>query len=132
MNFQRLNVALAFLSGVCLWSFFSGCLLRAQTTTGSVVGVVTDATNAAIPSAAVSLTNTETSDHRTTETDGNGAYQFLILPPGYYRLEVEKAGFKRLVRDQIQVTVQGAVRVDVPLAIGDASQSITVSAETPL
>jgi hypothetical protein len=56
--------------------------------------VATDATNAAIASASVSLTNTETSERRTAETDGNGAYQFLILPPGYYRLEVEKKGFK--------------------------------------
>jgi hypothetical protein len=113
-------------------AMLAGSLLRAQTTTGSVVGVVSDATTAAIPSASVSLTNTETSDRRVTETDGNGAYQFLVLPPGYYRLEAEKAGFKRFVRDRIQVTVQGAIRVDVTVAVGDAAESITVSAETPL
>ena len=106
--------------------------LRAQTTSGSVVGVVTDATNAAVPSAAVSLTNMETSDRRASGTDGNGAYQFLVLPPGYYRLEVEKDGFKRFVRDRIQVTVQAAIRVDVALALGNASEAVTVSAETPL
>ena len=116
---------------LCL-AILAGFALRAQTTTGSVVGVVTDATNAAIPSAAVSLTNTETSDRRTARTDGTGAYQFLILPPGYYRLEVETTGFKRFTRNGIQVTVQGAVRVDVPLEVGDTSESVTVSAETPL
>ena len=43
-----------------------------------------------------------------------------------------KTGFKRFVRDRSLVTVQGAVRVEAPLAVGDASESITVSAETPL
>lgn len=114
------------------FAVLAGSGLRAQTTTGSVVGVVTDATGAGIPTASVSLTNTETSDRRTAGADNTGAYQFLILPPGYYRLEVEKMGFKRFVRNGIQVTVQGAVRVDVPLAIGDASESVTITAETPL
>jgi len=128
------KVEVLFLIGVCVWGtwLFSGAPLRAQTTTGSVVGVATDATNAAIAAAAVSLTNTETSDRRTAETDGNGAYQFLVLPPGNYRLEVEKAGFKRFVRDRIHVTVQGAIRVDPMMAVGDTSEAITVSAETPL
>ena len=134
MVLRRSNVRTLFLIGVCVlgsW-LFSGSALRAQTTTGSVVGVVTDATNATISSAAVSLTNTETSDKRTADTDSNGAYQFPILPPGNYRLEVEKAGFKRFVRDRVQVTVQGALRVDASLAVGDTADAVTVSAETPL
>ena len=109
-----------------------GSVLRAQTTTGSVVGVVTDATNAVISSAPVSLTNTQTADRRTANSDANGAYQFLNVPPGEYRLEVEKTGFKRFVRDRILVTVQGTVRVEAQLLVGDTTDAITVTAETPL
>src|SRR5690242_16851398 len=87
----------AFACGALL---FSGSLLEAQTTSGSVVGLVTDATDATIAAAAVTLTNTETADRRALETDANGGYQFLDLPPGYYRLEVAKPGFKRFVRDR--------------------------------
>ncbi len=134
MTLRGSKVQALFLIGlfVCGSWLFCGSALRAQTTTGSVIGVVTDPTNAAISSATVILMNLETSDRRSVETDGNGAYQFLVLQPGYYRLEMEKAGFKRFVRDRIQVTVQGAIRVDATLAVGDASQAITVSAETPL
>ena len=70
------------------FAILAGSTLRAQTTTGSVVGVVTDPTNAAISSAAVSLTNTQTSDQRTAESDATGAYQFLNVPPGEYELGV--------------------------------------------
>ena len=83
-----------------LMATFACGALQAQTTTGSVVGLVTDGTNATISSATVTLTNTETADRHAAETDGNGGYQFLVLPPGYYRLEVEKPGFKRFVRDR--------------------------------
>jgi hypothetical protein len=86
MILRRLKVEVVFLTATCAWGvwLFSGTALKAQTTTGSVVGAVTAATGGSIPSAAVSVTNIETSNPRTTETDGNGAYQFLILPPGYY------------------------------------------------
>ena len=123
--FRGIGLALCFV-------LLASSALKAQTTTGSVVGVVTDATNAAISSAAVKLTNTQTSDQRTAESDATGAYQFLNVPPGEYRLEVEKTGFKRFVRERILVTVQGAVRVEAQLAVGDTSEAITVSAETAL
>lgn len=123
--FRGIGLALCFV-------LLASSALKAQTTTGSVVGVVTDASNAAISSAAVKLTNTQTSDQRTAESDATGAYQFLNVPPGEYRLEVEKTGFKRFVRERILVTVQGAVRVEAQLAVGDTSEAITVSAETAL
>jgi Carboxypeptidase regulatory-like domain len=131
---QRMShyIRLAFcfaMIGLCL---LSGSALSAQTTTGSVIGVVTDATSASVASATVTLTNTDTSEKKTAQTDSNGAYQFLNLLPGNYRVEVEKSGFKRFVRNGLQVTVQGAVRVDVSLPVGDVSQSIDISTDSPL
>jgi hypothetical protein len=102
----------------------------AQTFYGSVVGSVTDPSGAAIPGAPVSLTNKGTADVRTSQTDGNGNYQFLNLVPGVYKVDVQQPGFKRLSRDQIEVRVDNATRVDAALEVGDVSQTMEVVAQT--
>lgn len=66
------------------------------------------------------------------ETDTGGNYQFVNLVPGQYRIEVEKPGFRRFAREPITVEVQNAVRIDVPMSVGDISQTIEVTAQTPL
>ena len=106
--------------------------LAAQTFYGSIVGTVTDASGASASGALVALVNTGTSDRRTAETDGSGNYQFVNLVPGKYRVEIQRSGFKRLSRDEIQVEVQATVRIDAVLQVGDAAQVIEVTAETPL
>src|SRR5689334_12834337 len=103
-----------------------------QTYFGSVVGYVTDASNSAIPEANVTMANNGTMARRTTSTDNSGAYQFLNLPPGQYRAEIEKTGFRRLVREPIIVEVQSAVRIDVNMQLGDVNQVVEVVAQTPL
>src|SRR5690349_9552693 len=65
---------------------------------GSVLGNVTDSSGAAIQDAKVTLLNTGTSEARSIQTDANGAYQFVNLVPGVYRLTIEKTGFKRQAR----------------------------------
>ena len=84
----------------------------AQTFYGSVVGTISDATGAAVPDVTVVIINTGTSERRTMKTDESGSYQFVNLVPGQYRLELEKAGFKRVHARPIQVEVQSAVRID--------------------
>lgn len=108
---------------VCAW---------AQTFYGSVVGTVNDSSDAAIAQASVTLINAGTGDRRAGQTDGGGNYQFVNLPPGQYRVEVEKQGFRRLVRDNVTVEVQSTVRIDAALQVGDVNQVIEVSAQTPL
>src|SRR5260370_30318051 len=77
----------------------SAGILRAQTAFGSIVGTVTDASQAAIPAAAVTLRNTGTGERRTSLSDASGNYQFVNLVPGSYRLEVTSTGFKRYSRE---------------------------------
>jgi hypothetical protein len=104
----------------------------AQTFFGSIVGTVTDATGAVLPQSSLTLMNLGTSERKTTESDPAGNYQFLNLVPGRYRVEVEKAGFKRLTRDEIVVEVQAAVRIDAGMQVGDVGQTVEVTAQTPL
>ena len=106
--------------------------LQAQTFYGSVVGNVADANGAVVPTVRVVLVNLGTSERRTVETDDDGNFKFVNLVPGNYRVELEKAGFKRLTREPVVVEVQSAVRLDLVLQLGDVTQVVEITAQTPL
>jgi hypothetical protein len=110
----------------------SSPLLRAQQTSGTVVGIVSDNTGAVVGGASISLINVDTSDRRQTTTDANGNYQFVNLLPGNYRVEIENAGFKRFIRSNVVVQVQGSTRVDATLELGNVSETVQVSSQAPL
>jgi len=99
---------------------------------GSVVGAVTDPSNAPIKGALVALTNMGTQERRQVQTDDTGGYQFLNLLPGSYRVTVELQGFKRATRGPVEVTVSSALRADVAMEIGDVNQSVEVQAVAAL
>src|SRR5467141_5218602 len=119
-------------------SFCVACLVvvsppsRAQTAYGAVNGSVTDASGAAIADAQVTLTNLGTSEKRTQSTGNEWFYSFVNLNPGRYKIDVEKPGFKRITRPEVVVDVQQTVRIDLAMQVGDVSQSIEVTGETPL
>src|SRR5215813_8529872 len=102
--------------------FILGGQLYAQDTFGSVVGTIADTSGAVVPGARVVLTNTGTGESRAMPSDESGNYQFRNLLPGFYRVEVEMPGFKRVLRDGIQVIVQASVRSDIVIEPGDAGQ----------
>lgn len=99
---------------------------------GSVVGTVTDSSGSAVPQAGVTMVNMGTAERRVIQTDTSGNYQFVNVPPGQYRVEVEKTGFRRFIREPVTVEVQSSVRIDVGMQLGDMSQVIEVQAQTPL
>src|SRR6185312_13014146 len=104
----------------------------AQTTFGSIVGNVIDASGSAVPNTDVTLTNLGTNEKRTGTTNGDGLYQFVNLPPGQYSVGIEKPGFKRIVRSPVTVQTQTTIKIDLALEIGDVSQTVEVTAQTPL
>jgi hypothetical protein len=106
--------------------------LSAQTTFGSLFGSVADASGAAIPSAQVTLTNLGTTAAQTQTTGADGLFSFVNLNPGNYRLDVEKQGFKHFRRDPVVIQVGQAFRLDVALEVGAITQTVEVTAETPL
>jgi hypothetical protein len=105
---------------------------RAQSTYGSLTGTVTDPTGAAEPGATVTLTNVGTSAKQSQLTGDTGLYSFVNLDPGQYRMVIEKTGFKRVNRENIVILVQQTARVDVTLAVGQATETITVNTDVPL
>ena len=106
--------------------------LFSQTFYGSIVGTVTDASGAVIQGARATLTNNGTAERRSATTDASGNYRFFNLVPGNYSVGVEQPGFVRYTRDQIPVTVEAAVRVDVSMQLGEVTQSLEVTSQAPL
>jgi hypothetical protein len=116
----------------CCLAMLMGPRASAQTTFGSVSGTITDSSGSAIPDAQVTLTSLATGATQTVTTSGDGLYSFVNLNPGDYRLDAQKDGFKHYKREPVTVQVQQAVRIDPALEVGAVTQTVEVTAETPL
>lgn len=103
--------------------------LSAQYTTASLGGSVLDPSGSAVPEASISLTSKETGLSRTGASDGDGAFLFSALPVGVYELTAARAGFQTYRQVGITLTVGQAASLTVRLAVGETSQSVTVSAD---
>ena len=99
----------------------------AQTTTGSIVGTVTDPTGASVPGATVTVMNEGTGIAliRTT-TDSSGNYVATALPPGRYSVVVEQTGFKKAVSAGINVSVQDRIGANIVLEVGQVTETVEV------
>ena len=106
--------------------------LPAQDIRGMISGTVTDPQAAAIMGAAVEVTNTDTNVSAQLTTNASGYYEARLLMPGPYRVTVEAAGFKKLVRSNLILTMRDQLRIDVQLEVGAVSDSITITAESPI
>jgi len=110
-----------------------GCLSTAlQAQTGTVSGFVTDPTGAAIPDAKVTARLIQRNLARIAVTDEFGSYAFNAMPPGTYRLEVEKQGFQRSARSDLELSLNQNLRVDVALQLGELTQTVEVTAAAVL
>jgi len=99
-------------------------------TTGSISGVVMDSTGAVIVGANVSATETQTGVRTETVTDSKGFYNFPYLPIGTYTVEIRSTGFKTYSQTGLIIDVNSALRVDVTLQIGQATENVTVRSDT--
>ena len=122
-------VALALIAGIAV---SVPSTAGAQAANGTLLGNVRDETGAPVPGATITVTEVQTNIGRTVVTNETGYYTFTNLPSGIYRVEGELQGFKKFVREGVEVRVNTTVRVDVPLSVGALTESVSVVAETPL
>jgi hypothetical protein len=111
--------------------FVCGCLAFGQGPSGEVTGAVTDPSNAVVGGATVTITNVSTNVRRTVSTNSAGIYSAPSLPPGPYSVQVSFRGFRNAVRSNLDLQVDQIARVDFKLEVGDAAQSVEVSAVAP-
>lgn len=94
-------------------------------------GTVKDQSGGVISGATVTLTNQATGVSRTTTTENDGTYLFPLVDAGVYRLSVEHSGFKKNIQNDITLEVNQNGRLDVTLEVGQATDTVEVSAAVP-
>ena len=104
----------------------------AQDFRGTITGRVADAQGGRLPGALVSVVNTATNSEATTTTDSNGDFSVPYLTPGAYRVTVELSGFKKIVREGVEVRIGDRLTLDMSLEVGQLEETVTVAAATPL
>jgi Carboxypeptidase regulatory-like domain/TonB dependent receptor len=105
---------------------------RAQSTNASLSGRITDTAKALIVDARVAAISEETNVSYEAVSDDSGAYHLGSLRPGLYRLEIEKTGFKKLIKPQVRLHVQDNLEIDFELTVGAISETVTVEGGAPL
>src|SRR5580704_6569181 len=101
-------------------------------TTSSIVGQVSDPTNAAVAGAIVTVTNTETGQKRSATTDDAGRFNFPQLKPGTYNIKVEAKGFASQENEAVPAALGQKQTVNFTLQLAQAKQAIQVSGEAPI
>ena len=112
-------------------SLFVSCAVFAQDR-GSISGSITDSSSGLVPDAKVTLRSPATNLTRDVVSGSNGAYTFVNLPAGDYRLTVSKEGFRPAEAPQIHVDVNTTTHVDMQLQVGSTKETVEVSANVSL
>ncbi len=102
--------------------------LGAQESTGTITGLVRDASGSSVAGASITATQSETGLKRTAQTGTDGAYVFPNLPIGNYRLSATHSGFKTSIQEGIELHVSERLGRNLTLEVGDMTQAVTVEA----
>src|SRR5579864_9527426 len=115
---------------VLLAAFFVLFAAHALAQEGTIVGTVTDPSGAAVPNASITLTNTDTGQQKTINTNGEGQYVAADIRIGRYIVRAQAPGFKVGERKDVALQVGDRTRVNFALEVGNAQETITVEANT--
>jgi hypothetical protein len=118
-------------SSACLVALFSAVLL-AQSTPSTMTGLVKDSSGAIVPGAKVQAVNVSSGVAIVALTNTSGLYHTPSLVPGPYRLEVEAAGFQKLVRSGLVVQIGQTLQVDATLQLGSVQETVNVTSASPV
>ena len=104
----------------------------AQESRATIIGRATDSSGALVAGATVQATNAATNSTVASTTNEGGNFEVPYLLPGVYRVSVELSGFKKAVRDGIELRVGDRMTLDFVLSVGELTESVVVTGETPL
>jgi hypothetical protein len=104
----------------------------AQVGSSTITGRVTDTSGAVVPRVQISIVQTGTNFQYSAVANAEGIYRVPSLPPGQYRVTFETSGFKRLVRDDVDLRTGDVLAVDAVLQLGAVTESVEVTGATTL
>ena len=107
-------------------------IVNAQAVKGGLLGNIVDESGGALPGVTVTITEVNTNISYSAVTNTSGNYVFSNLKDGKYRVSAELSGFKRAVRDGVDVPVNATPRVDLKMEVGAVEESVTVVGASPL
>src|SRR5882762_1360994 len=118
---------------VCLFAALSCCPLAAQTIRAAIYGTVLDPSGSGVPNATVRAIHVSTNTETTFVTDPSGTYDFpRLIRFGEYRLEAEAKGFRKLVREGVNIVVDQRAKIDLQMEVGNIAQAVEVVADASL
>ena len=117
---------------VCLLALLLCAPMFAQEFQAGIRGIVKDSQGAVVPGVPIEAQNLATNEISRATTNGTGLYAFPVLPIGTYRVTVAATGFKKAVRDKLELRVGDQVQQDFTLEVGAVTEEVTVSAEAEL
>src|SRR5437773_12253812 len=109
---------------------FAACLMADPT--AKLTGRVTDPSGGVIPGVKVEATNVETNVTFPSETNAEGLYNIPNLPPGTYRVIVQKFAFQSIVKPDVELHVQDVIALNFSMEVGSVVQSVTAAGGDPL
>src|SRR5712691_7829230 len=121
-----------FVTAIVVLIALETCLVFAQTSTATILGVVRDTSGALVPGVSITVKHTESGLTRTVVSGERGGYNVPLLPVGAYEITTTMPGFKQEVRSGVNLVVGQEAVVDLILEVGAAAEQITVSEEAPL
>jgi hypothetical protein len=104
----------------------------AQISTGTITGMVEDATAAVLPNVEVTVRQSATGEVRTTRTNGSGEFNVPYLQPGDYSITITANGFKTKTLSGISLRVDQTVNLRIPLELGASTETVEVTDAAPL
>ena len=104
----------------------------AQEFTGSIYGRIVDQSNAAVAGVAITVEGAAIQGPRTAESEANGSYRVLNLPPGEYRVTFEKPKFKKIVFEAAKVEINKTLTMNVTMQPADVAETLVVSGSSPI
>ena len=131
MNRKQVFSTVLVITALLALAAFAVSAFAQSVTTGDVAGTIQDPSGAVVPNATITLRNESTGVNQTTKSNNSGGYRFTLLQPGRYTVTATQQGFGS-VAQAAQVGVGQISTVNIQLAVGQASQTVEVTAAAPL
>lgn len=121
----RRNFMVVIAVWLCLGTFLYGQTAQS----GALTGLVTDQSGSVVPGVGITITDPNTGQVRTTSTRSNGRYLVPLLPPGVYKVEASREGFKTGTFEQVRINITETATLNIPLHVGSVREIVDVEAE---